>query len=155
MIKVAIALGSNLGDRKAHLEFAIAQLTELLRDVRVSKFLDTEPVDVPDEQPRYLNAVVVGETDLEPEVLLGKLMAIELARGRRRETRNAARTLDLDIILYGNRIIHTQALEVPHPRFRDRDFVIKPLAELEPDWVDPVTNRSLSSLSSQRSQLAE
>lgn len=145
-MKAAIAIGSNLGDRTAHIEFAITRLRELLRDLRVSPIIETEPVDVPDEQPRYLNAVVVGETDLEPEALLDELTAIELARGRRREFRNAARTLDLDIILYGDRIIRTPALEVPHPRFREREFVLGPLAELEPDWIDPVTGVKVGEL---------
>ena len=159
MEKVAIALGSNLGDRRAHLAFAFAELQRILTNIRTSSIIETDPVGVPDEQPKYLNAVVVGETDLEPEALLQHLMSIELARGRERPTSalratvckpNAARTLDLDIVLYGNRIIRTPALEVPHPRFRDRAFVLDPLAELEADWRDPVTGQRVGDLSVSR-----
>lgn len=146
-MKVAIALGSNLGDRRAHLDFAAAELADLLSDLRVSSIVETDPVGVPDEQPRYLNAVVVGETDLEPADLLDALMAIEHARGRERLSPNAPRTLDLDIILYGDRIIRTPSLEIPHPRFRERAFVLGPLAELAPEWVDPVTGRTVEELS--------
>jgi 2-amino-4-hydroxy-6-hydroxymethyldihydropteridine diphosphokinase len=139
MSLVAVALGSNLGDRQAHLDFAIARLRELVANLRVSPFIETAPIDVPDDQPPYLNAVAVGETMLEPEALLEKLMVIERARGRERPSFRAARTLDLDLILYGDRIIRTDTLQVPHPRFRDREFVLRPLVELEPEWRDPVT----------------
>ena len=146
MTKVAIALGSNLGDRRAHLDFAIAELSKLLTDVRVSSIIESDPLDVPDEQPRYLNAVAVGKTNLEPEKLLEALVTIERVRGRIRKSDRAARTLDLDIILYGDRTMHSPTLEIPHPRFRERDFVLGPLAELEPDWVDPVTGRRVGVL---------
>ena len=154
-MRVAIALGSNLGDRHAHLAFAVAELSRLLTQIRLSSIIESDPQDVPDEQPRYLNAVVVGKTDLEPEALLEQLMAIERARGRERPSAapgasegkaaslKAARTLDLDIVLYGDRILSTPTLEIPHPRFRDRAFVLVPLAELEPDWLDPVTGKSI------------
>jgi 2-amino-4-hydroxy-6-hydroxymethyldihydropteridine diphosphokinase len=148
-MNVALALGSNLGDRRAHLGFAVAQLRGLLKNLSVSSFLESDPVDVPDVQPRYLNAVAVGETDLGPEELLGALLSIERARGRERLSPKAARTLDLDIILYGDRIIRTPALEVPHPRFRNRAFVLGPLAELAADWVDPVTGRTIRTLNSE------
>src|SRR5688572_11199074 len=100
--RVAIAIGSNLGDRHAHLNWAVTRLRGLLTDLRVSSFIDTDPVDVPDEQPVYLNAVVVGETSLAPEALLDELLALERARGRERPSFRAARTLDLDLILYGD-----------------------------------------------------
>jgi len=146
MSPVAIALGSNLGDRRAHLDFAVAQLRVLLANLRVSPCLETAPVDVPDDQPPYLNAVAVGETTLEPEALLEKMMAIERARGRERPSVRAARTLDLDLILYGDRVIQTATLEVPHPRFRGREFVLRPLVELEPDWKDPITGLTVRAL---------
>jgi len=145
-LRVAIALGSNLGDRHAHLAFAVAELSRLLTQIRLSSIIESDPQDVPDEQPRYLNAVVVGKTDLEPEALLEQLMAIERARGRERGTVRAARTLDLDIVLYGDRIVETPTLEIPHPRFRERAFVLGPLAELEPDWLDPVSGRTVKEL---------
>ena len=143
---VAIALGSNLGDRRAHLEFAVERLTSILRSIRVSDVEETEPFDVPDAQPAYLNAAVVGETDLEPDALLERMLAIERERGRERPSVRAARTLDLDLILYGSRIIDTPELQVPHPRFRERDFVLRPVTKIAPDLRDPVTGRSVAEL---------
>ncbi len=145
-MKVAIALGSNLGDRRAHLDWAVQRLGSLLTNLRLSTISETAPVGVPDEQPPYLNAVVVGETALDPEALLEALMAIERERGRERASFRAARTLDLDIVLYGDRVIHEGGLEIPHPRFRERAFVLRPLAELEPGWVDPVTGTDVGRL---------
>ncbi|HEX5070121.1 MAG TPA: 2-amino-4-hydroxy-6-hydroxymethyldihydropteridine diphosphokinase [Vicinamibacterales bacterium] len=145
-MNVAIALGSNLGDRRAHLEWAIQRLAEVLANLRVSTLIETDPVGVPDEQPAYLNGVVVGETDLGPEALLEYLMALESERGRERRSFRAARTLDLDVILYGDRIIKTSTIEIPHPRFRDREFVLQPLAELAPDWIDPVSRKTVKEL---------
>jgi 2-amino-4-hydroxy-6-hydroxymethyldihydropteridine diphosphokinase len=148
MTRVAIALGSNLGDRRAHIEFAITQLESLLNNVRASSIVESDPQDVPDEQPQYLNAVVVGETELAPQDLLEQVMAIERSRGRERTSLRAARTLDLDIVFYGQQIIRSAALEIPHPRFRSRAFVLGPLAELEPGWRDPVTGRTVGELNS-------
>ena len=146
MTRVAIALGSNLGDRLAHLDFGIDALSKFLKGLRVSTVIESAPVDVPDEQPPYLNAVAVGETTLDPEELLAKLMAIERARGRVRKSDRAARTLDLDIILFGDRIVRTATLEIPHPRFRERDFVLEPLKELAGEWIDPVSGKRISEL---------
>jgi 2-amino-4-hydroxy-6-hydroxymethyldihydropteridine diphosphokinase len=143
---VAVGLGSNLGDRRAHLAFAIEQLRLLLGDLRVSAVRETEPVGTPDVQPRYLNAVAVGRTALEPPALLAAMMAIERARGRSRPSAGAARTLDLDLILFGDRLVDTPALIVPHPRFRDRQFVLEPLAEVAPDWRDPVSGLTVREL---------
>jgi 2-amino-4-hydroxy-6-hydroxymethyldihydropteridine diphosphokinase len=145
-VPVAIALGSNLGDRRAHLEFATAALSSLLSNLRVSTIRETEPWDVTDPQPPYLNAAAVGETDLDPETLLRELLAIEAARGRQRLMPRAARTLDLDLILFGDRMIDKPALAVPHPRFRERRFVLEPLVELATGWVDPVTGRTVGEL---------
>src|SRR5262245_24465030 len=119
-VTVAIALGSNLGDRHANLDYAIDRLRILLQNTRVSTIVETAPFDVPDEQPPYLNAAVVGETALAPEALLAELQAIERDKGRERPFFRAARTLDVDLILYGDKIINAPGLEVPHPRFRER-----------------------------------
>jgi 2-amino-4-hydroxy-6-hydroxymethyldihydropteridine diphosphokinase len=143
---VAIALGSNLGDRQANIDFAIARLREILGDLRVSSFINSPPFDVPDTQPDYLNAVVVGETSLSAEDVLGRLLAIERERGRERPSVRAARTLDLDLILYGDRITSVPGLELPHPRFRERAFVLEPLAEIAPGIVDPVTGKTIQKL---------
>lgn len=145
-MRVAIALGSNLGDRRAHLEWAIGHIGEFLTHLRASSIIETAPVGVPDEQPPYLNAVVVGETTLEPEALLEELMALEHERGRERRSFRAARTLDLDVILYGDRVIKTGNIEIPHPRFREREFVLRPLAEIAPEWIDPATGKTVEEL---------
>jgi 2-amino-4-hydroxy-6-hydroxymethyldihydropteridine diphosphokinase len=143
---VAIALGSNLGDRQAHLGFAVDELGGLLQPLRTSTFIETDPVDVPDVQSPFLNGVVVGATSLAPADLLAALLAIERKRGRQRPHRHAARTLDLDLILYGDWIVNEPGLAVPHPRFRERRFVLAPLAEVAGEWVDPVTGQTVSAL---------
>lgn len=143
---VAIALGSNLGDRRGHLKFAVARLAAVLTALRVSTFIETDPVDVPDAQPPYLNAVLVGETTIGAEALLDLLLATEQERGRERLSVRAARTLDCDLIFYGDRVIHTARLDVPHPRFRDREFVLGPLCEIAPDMRDPVTGMTAEAL---------
>jgi len=146
MVSVALSLGSNLGDRRGHLDWAVEQLGLHVRDLRASSFIETEPVDVPDAQPPYLNAAVIGHTSLEARALVHALLEIEKARGRQRLTPRAARTLDLDLILYGDQLIDEPGLVVPHPRFRERAFVLEPLMEIAGDWVDPVTGKSVAIL---------
>ena len=142
---VAIALGSNLGDREAALAFAVTRLGNLLSNLRRSPWFDTAPVGVGD-QPRFLNGAVVGETALDARALLQRLLAIEREGGRHRPWAGAPRTLDLDLILYGQAVIDEPGLVVPHPRFRDRLFVLEPLAALAEDWVDSVTGAAVSAL---------
>ena len=144
--RVAVALGSNLGDREAHLAFAVGRLASLLSNLRQSRWHDTAPVGVPPDQPRYLNGVVVGETALTARGLLNELLAIEQAAGRLRPAPMAPRTLDLDLILFGNERIREAGLVVPHPRFRERLFVLEPLAEVAPGWIDPDSGESVSAL---------
>jgi len=144
--RVAVALGSNLGDRVAHLNHAIARLQTVLRNVRVSRFRETVPVGVHGPQPLYMNAAAAGSTTLPPRAVLEALLAIERERGRERPAPNAARTLDLDLILYGAVVLDEPDLVIPHPRFRDRRFVLEPLAEVAPDLVDPVTHKSVGEL---------
>lgn len=147
MVKVAVAIGSNLGNRDAALAFASSQLLALLSNAVVSDIIETWPVgEGTEDQNLYLNAVAVGETDLSPRQLLEALLAIEHAFGRERPGLNAARTLDLDLILHGDSIAIEPDLEVPHPRFRDRFFVLGPLAEVAPDMVDPVSSLRVSEL---------
>ncbi len=146
MPRVAVALGSNLGDRQAHLEAAVARLRERLSDLRVSPFFETEPVDMVGQQARVLNAAVTGVFDGTAAGLLAELLAIERERGRERQHRGAARTLDLDLILFGEERVDTPDLVVPHPRFRGRRFVLEPLAEVAPDWRDPVTGLTVREL---------
>ena len=136
VVTVAIALGSNLGNREAHLNQAVQELRAILRDVRVSSFINTAPVDVLEPQPDYLNAVVVGRTALSARDLLNALLAIEHSHSRERITPRAARTLDLDLILYGDDVIDEPGLQVPHPRYREREFVTGPLREIAPELLD-------------------
>lgn len=128
---VAIALGSNLGDRALNLRRATDQLRRVIGVVRVSTFYDTEPVDAPPGSPRFLNAVVIGYTCLAPEALLDELLAIEQRLGRRRTgVRNAPRTIDLDLIFHSAHRARSRKLTLPHPRYRKREFVMKPLQEV-------------------------
>lgn len=143
---MAIALGSNVGDRRAHLDFAVARLGPLLAHLKVSRYYETEPVGVVGPQGPFLNAAAVGETMLTARQLLDALMAIEQERGRERPHPYAPRTLDLDLILFGESVIDEPGLVVPHPRFRERPFVLEPLAEIAPDLRDPVTGQSISVL---------
>jgi 2-amino-4-hydroxy-6-hydroxymethyldihydropteridine diphosphokinase len=144
-VEVAIALGSNLGDRERHLREASARLAAFVLNLRLSSFHETEPVGV-GPQPVFLNAAAVGETRLEAGELLLQLLAIERALGRERAYAGAPRTIDLDLILYDAHVIDEPGLVVPHPRFRERRFVLAPLMELAPEWIDPVSGSTVRGL---------
>lgn len=146
MTPVAIALGSNLGDRRSHIDWAWAELRRDLASARMSDVIETLPHDVPDAQPSYLNAVVVGETSRPPGDVVTWLLDLEQQRGRIRRGPRSARTLDLDLVLYGSVIVDGPHLQIPHPRFREREFVLGPLASLAPAWIDPATGRSVGEL---------
>jgi 2-amino-4-hydroxy-6-hydroxymethyldihydropteridine diphosphokinase len=141
---VAVAIGSNLGDRHAHLAFARRRLAALLTDFVASAAVETDPVDAPG--PRFLNAAAVGRTALDPRAFLDTLLSIEAERGRQRPFRHAPRSLDLDLVLFGDRVIDEPGLAVPHPRFRERRFVLEPLASIAPDLRDPVTGATIAGL---------
>ena len=146
LFRVAISLGSNLGNRGEHLEHAVHALSRDLSDLKVSSAIDTEPVETGPGQPTYLNAAVVGVTGLSPRALLDRLMEIEGERGRERPSPMAARTLDLDLILYGEEVIQEEGLTVPHPRFSGREFVLAPLAAIAPDMIDPISGSTVREL---------
>ena len=146
MDRVAIALGSNVGDRRGHLDFAVSRLTSAFANLIVSRYYETDPVGVPRPQPAFLNAAAVGDTTASAREILETLMAIEQERGRERPFQNAARTLDLDLILLGSRVLDEAGLTVPHPRFRERRFVLEPLGEIAPELVDPVTGSTMADL---------
>lgn len=133
-----VALGSNVGDRLGNLAGAMRLLGEAVdtRVLRASSVYETEPREVED-QPDFLNAVAEIETDLEPLQLLNALLAIESRLGRERRVRYGPRTIDLDVLLYGDVAIHEPGLDIPHPKMFERAFVIVPLAELEPAWISP------------------
>jgi 2-amino-4-hydroxy-6-hydroxymethyldihydropteridine diphosphokinase len=132
-----IGLGANLGDREANLRAALERLAEL-GGLRVSSFRETDPVGITD-QPRFVNAVAELETDLAAVALLERLLEIErqLGRDRSREERWGPRSIDLDLLLYGDEVIDEPGLTVPHPRLAERRFVLEPLHELAPDLVLP------------------
>lgn len=131
-MKVVIALGSNLGDSKTTLEMATSQIREFI-DVRsISSFYQTAPVGGP-EQPDYLNAVLIGESELPPVEILTRLHEIEAAAGRVRDVHWGARTLDLDLIACGELVSKTPELTLPHPRAHEREFVLGPWYEIDPE----------------------
>jgi 2-amino-4-hydroxy-6-hydroxymethyldihydropteridine diphosphokinase len=148
-----IGLGANLGDARGTLERAQQALARLPGTtlIAASPVYRTAPIDA--TGPDYLNAVALLRTALEPEALLGELQRIEQAEGRVRSHRNAPRTLDLDLLLYGDRRIHTPALVVPHPRLHVRAFVLRPLLDVLPEADIPGLGHAsdhLPSVSNQR-----
>lgn len=145
MEPVAIALGSNLGDRETHLTSGADALARHLSDLRVSPFFESDAVG-DTAQPRYLNGAAVGRWPGTAEDLLATLLDIEARHGRRRPWPGAARTLDLDLILFGDQIIDRQDLAVPHPRFRERAFVLLPLSRIAPDMRDPCSGLTVAQL---------
>lgn len=144
---VFIGIGSNLGDRK----FYFNNAADLLRrdsdilDLRCSPVYETDPVGS-EGQPKYWNAVWSIETQLDPHELLKRLHAIEAGAGRVRKAPNDARTLDLDILFYGNQVIKETGLRIPHPRLQERAFVLVPFCDLAPEWVHPVLNKTMRQL---------
>jgi 2-amino-4-hydroxy-6-hydroxymethyldihydropteridine diphosphokinase len=135
--RVFVGLGANLGDREASLREAIARLEEL-GTLRVSLFRETDPIGVTD-QPKFLNAVAALETEIPPRDLLHRLLEIErdLGRNRSEEERWGPRTIDLDLLLYGDDVIDEPGLTVPHPRLAERIFVLEPLHELDAELELP------------------
>jgi 2-amino-4-hydroxy-6-hydroxymethyldihydropteridine diphosphokinase len=142
-----IALGSNLGDRAEALSSAISHLSSLGRVVARSSLYETEPVGLQD-QPAFLNAVVALETQAEPLPLLRELLAIErqLGRDRTHSPLKGPRTLDLDLLLMGDRIVADEELSLPHPALAQRRFVLAPLAEIAPQLRHPKNNQTMADL---------
>lgn len=134
-VRASVALGSNQGDRRAHLERAVASLARApgVKLERVSRWIETEPVGGPPGQGRFLNGVLDLETTLTARELLALLQAIEREHGRQRDVPQGPRTLDLDLLTYGEERIEEPGLVVPHPRMEERTFVLEPLAEIAPD----------------------
>ncbi len=142
----AIALGSNIGDSQTILLGAIDAIAQTpgIRLISQSSLYRTKAVGPP--QPDYLNGCVLLQVEMIPELLLEVLLKIENKFGRLRGERWGPRTLDLDILFYSDRIIETPKLQIPHPRMRERAFVLVPLVEIAPDWVDPVSGLTIKEL---------
>jgi 2-amino-4-hydroxy-6-hydroxymethyldihydropteridine diphosphokinase len=145
MVRAYLGLGSNLGDRLGYLRGAVRGLTELGMLVTVSSLYETAPVGYTD-QPWFFNAVVALETSEPPEQLLHHLHDLEAAAGRERLFPDAPRTLDLDLLLYGELVLDGPALTIPHPRLHQRAFVLVPLSEIAPDLRHPTLQATMSEL---------
>ena len=142
---VYLSLGSNVGDRKANLEAAIAGLRKLGEVRAVSSYYETEPMEFT-AQPWFLNCAVALETELMPKQLLKALLAIEKEMGRRRTASKGPRLIDIDIVFFGSSVIATKGLAVPHPAMQERRFVLEPLAEIAAEMQHPVLHKSVREL---------
>jgi 2-amino-4-hydroxy-6-hydroxymethyldihydropteridine diphosphokinase len=142
---VYLSLGSNLGDRVANLRNAMTRMTAIGHIRTASSFYETQPVDLVD-QPWFVNCVVGLETEMTSQELMAAILRVEEDMGRRRLARKGPRTIDLDILLFGDRVIDEPGLIVPHPAMHQRRFVLEPLAEIAPGVVHPVLHRTVQEL---------
>ncbi|MCL6614794.1 MAG: 2-amino-4-hydroxy-6-hydroxymethyldihydropteridine diphosphokinase [Firmicutes bacterium] len=145
MTAVFLGLGANLGDRAANLAAAREALAPAVRVTRASRLYESEPVGLR-AQPLFLNQVVEGETELRPVALLSYLKEIERRIGREPGPRYGPRPIDLDLLFFGDWVMATSELTIPHPRFRERSFVLAPLFEIAPDLRDPLTGERIGDL---------
>jgi 2-amino-4-hydroxy-6-hydroxymethyldihydropteridine diphosphokinase len=143
---VYLSLGSNLGDRAGNLAQAIKRLGTLGSVIAQSSVYETEPVEVESDQPWYLNCAVAMTTNLDAEVFLHDVLAIEQHMGRQRSGYKVPRSIDIDVIFFGNEIIHSEDLSVPHPAMHRRRFVLDPLAEIAPELQHPILKQTMRQL---------
>ena len=135
-MKAVIALGSNLGNRELYIDSAVAELAKVIEITHLSTNHETDPVGGP-EQPKYLNAIAIAETELDPRELLIIMLEIENRLGREREVHWGPRTIDLDLIVFGDEVIDSEVLVLPHPRAHERKFVLEPWLEIDPGAYIP------------------
>ena len=142
-----ISCGSNLENPPEQLRVGQEKVAGLdrVKLLKTSKAYKTKPVSL-DGQPDFMNSVLLIETSLKPQALLKKLLEIETSQGRKREVLHGPRTLDLDLIFYGNEIVKSSNLEIPHPRAHEREFVLRPLCDIAPGWVHPVFKKNAAYL---------
>jgi len=145
LVTAYLCLGSNMGDRRANLEKALEYLSQRLRVTLKSSIYDTEPVGN-QQQPRFLNMVCQVKTMLKPQDLLVLAKAIERKQGRIPGRPNTPRPIDIDILFYGEEVVKTPELTIPHPRLAQRAFVLVPLAEIAPALIHPVAKKTVSEL---------
>ncbi|HXE09962.1 MAG TPA: 2-amino-4-hydroxy-6-hydroxymethyldihydropteridine diphosphokinase [Verrucomicrobiae bacterium] len=145
MATVYLALGSNVGDGQANIETAVGLLGEHIYDIRQAPLYRSKAIGYTD-QADFLNTVLVGETELKPAELLAFMKSVEERTGRVRRFHWGPREIDVDLILYDKLQQQTKELTIPHPAFRERDFVLQPLQDLDPDLIDPVSGRTVSEL---------
>lgn len=145
IVSVYLGLGSNMGEKQENLLRALDYISQRLRIEKKSSMYDTEPIGNVN-QPRFLNMVCSISTGLSPVSLLGMLKGIESKMGRLPGPPNSPRPIDIDILLYGDEVINTPLIKIPHPRLAERAFVLIPLAEIAPDLVHPVLKQSIKDL---------
>jgi len=143
---VYLSLGSNLGNREKYLREAISRLQELGIIKQVSAFYETQPVEVRTEQPWFLNCALAIETELMPLEFLSRMLGVERSMGRVRTEPKGPRTIDIDILFFGNDVLDTSELTVPHPALQQRRFVLEPMTEIAPALVHPVLKRTVREL---------
>ena len=132
-MKAVIALGANLGEPRSQVNSAVDAIREIMKVIAVSSLYETEPFGVPDAQPNYINAVLIGDTEHKPLDLMKALLDLENELGRTRSFQNAARIIDIDIIDLGGLFMESEALTLPHPRAHERRFVLEPWLEIDPE----------------------
>ncbi len=142
---VYLSLGSNVGDRQAHLDTALEKLRRLGTVAAISSFYETEPVEVR-QQGWFLNCVIKLETEAMPRQLLKRLLDIEQSMGRRRTQAKGPRNIDIDILLFGSSVVEAKGLTIPHPAMHERRFVLEPLAEIAPEVRHPVLKKTAREL---------
>jgi 2-amino-4-hydroxy-6-hydroxymethyldihydropteridine diphosphokinase len=145
MTTVYLALGSNVGDSRQYIKQAVRLLGVVLQNVKQGPVYASKAVGYTD-QPDFLNTALSGQTDLKPEILLDRIKNIEQQVGRVPTFHNGPREIDIDIIFYGDKTLESDKLTIPHPAFRQRDFVLQPLCDLDPSLIDPVTKQTVGNL---------